>query len=194
MKNALMYCVRATPSTEGFCVVRMVILSARNSSGTFRRTKVRLSAKKARRKSRLQLTAGGGEGGGQEGYGTILVSLPSHNPRLRPKGYRPLTRCAEENVFFSKRHKRPVGRLARIPSKQVCIAAERRPAVAKYRDTARQAAAKTERHDPRMPRKGRLRPGLLKLHTVQRSWPRSRSQMLRIRGKQPQLRNDMTSH
>ena len=67
-------------------------------------------------------------------------------------------------------------------------------AVAKYRDTARQAAAKTERHDPRMPRKGRLRPGLFILHMVQRSWPRSRSQMLRILGKQPQLRNDMTSH
>ena len=53
-------------------------------------------------------------------------------------------------------------------------AAEPQPAVAKYRDTARQAAAKTERHDPRMPRKGRLRPGLFILHTVQRSWPRSR--------------------
>ena len=49
-------------------------------------------------------------------------------------------------------------------------------------------------HDPRTPRKGRLRPGLFILHMVQRSWPRSRSQMLRIRGKQPQLQNDMTSH
>ena len=73
-------------------------------------------------------------------------------------------------------------------------AAEPQPAVAKYRDTARQAAAETERHDLRMPRKGRLRPGLFILHMVQRSWPRSRSQMLRIRGKQPQLRNDTTSH
>ena len=73
-------------------------------------------------------------------------------------------------------------------------AAELQPAVAKYRDTARQAAAKKERHDPRTPRKGLLRPGLLTLHMVQSSWPRSRSQMLRICGKQPQLRNDMTSH
>ena len=72
-------------------------------------------------------------------------------------------------------------------------AAEPQQAVAKYRDTARQAAAKTERHDPRIPRKGRLRPGLV-LHMVQRSLPRSRNQMLRIRGKQPQLRNEMTSH
>ena len=72
-------------------------------------------------------------------------------------------------------------------------AAEPQPAVAKYRDIARQAAAKTERHDPCIPRKGRLRPGLV-LHMVQRSWPRSRNQMLRIRGKQSQLQNDMTSH
>ena len=62
-------------------------------------------------------------------------------------------------------------------------AAEPQPAVAKYCDTARQAAAKTERHDPRVPRKGRLRPGLFILHMVQRSWLRSRNQMLRIRGK-----------
>ena len=49
-------------------------------------------------------------------------------------------------------------------------------------------------HDPHMPRKGRLRPGFSTLHMVERSWARSRSQMHRIRGKQPQLRNDMTSH
>ena len=72
--------------------------------------------------------------------------------------------------------------------------AEAQLAVAKYRDIARQAAAKTERHDPRIPRRGRLRSGLSILHMVPRSWPRSRKQMLRIRGKQPQLRNDMTSH
>ena len=73
-------------------------------------------------------------------------------------------------------------------------AAEPKLADAKYRDTARQAAAKTERHDPRMPRKGRLRPGHFILHMVQRTWPRLRSQMHRIRGKQPQLRKDTTSH
>ena len=45
-------------------------------------------------------------------------------------------------------------------------AAEPQPAVAKYRDTARQAAVKTERHDPRTPRKGRLRPGLFILQVL----------------------------
>ena len=34
-------------------------------------------------------------------------------------------------------------------------AAEPQPAVAKYRNTARQAAAKTERHDPRILRQAR---------------------------------------
>ena len=48
-------------------------------------------------------------------------------------------------------------------------AAEPQPAVSKLRDTVKQAAAKTERHDPRMPRKGRFRPGLFILHMVQRS-------------------------
>ena len=47
------------------------------------------------------------------------------------------------------------------PFTQVCNAAEHWPAVAKNRDTARQAAAKTERHDPHMPRKGCLRPWAL---------------------------------
>ena len=47
------------------------------------------------------------------------------------------------------------------PFTQVCNAAEHRPAVAKYRDTARQAAAKTERHDPRILRKGRPGQGSL---------------------------------
>ena len=72
-------------------------------------------------------------------------------------------------------------------------AAEPQPAGAKYRDTARQAAAKTERHDPHTA-EGPSRPGLFILHMVQRSWPCSRNEMLRIRGKQPQRRKNTTSH
>ena len=50
--------------------------------------KVRLSAINARRKSRCQLTAGGGEGGGQEGYeNTPVFSPPLALPLLSPKGY-----------------------------------------------------------------------------------------------------------
>ena len=48
--------------------MRTVILLARSFSGNLRRTKVRFSAINARRKSRYQLAAGGGEGGGKESY------------------------------------------------------------------------------------------------------------------------------
>ena len=80
-ESALMYCVKVIPLDLAFCIVRKVILLSRSSSGTFRRTKVRLSANTARRKSRCQLTAGGGEGGGQDSYGTTLVS---HHRRTTP--------------------------------------------------------------------------------------------------------------
>ena len=63
-------------------------------------------------------------------------------------------------------------------------AAEPQPAVAKCRDTARQARREdgTSRppHAAEGPASGQ---GSFFLHMVQRSWPRSRSQMLRIRGK-----------
>ena len=142
-RNALMYCVRVIP----FCIVRTVILPARNSS-VLRRTTIRLSANNARRKSRCQQTAGGGEGGGQEGHGTHLLSLPLALPRLPPKGHMRLfaqTVC-DEMTFFKAAQRQTSGLTACAdPFTQVCNAAERRPAVAKYRDTARQAAAKTER-------------------------------------------------
>ena len=55
----------------------------------------------------------------------------------------------DEMCFFLKKTaaKRQTSglRSARILSTQVCNAAEHLPAIAKYRDTARQAAVKTER-------------------------------------------------
>ena len=125
-----------------------MILSARSFSGFLRRMKVRLSAINARRKSRYKLTAGGGEGGGQESYG------PTRLPPTPPS--------ADDEVCFlncgTATNVRFDG-LRGNPSQRCANAAEHRPAVAKNRDTARQAAAKTERHDPRILRKGR--PGSL---------------------------------
>ena len=66
---------------------RTMILSALSSSGTFRRKKVRLSPNKALRKSRYQLAAGGGEGGGKDGYRSHPVSPPLALLRLPHKGY-----------------------------------------------------------------------------------------------------------
>ena len=83
-----MYCVRVIPSTEDSVFVRTVILLARNSSGTFRRTKVRLSAKKTRRKSRRQLTAGGGEGRWPRRLRDHTRLPPVALPRLPPRATR----------------------------------------------------------------------------------------------------------
>ena len=120
-----------------------MILSALSSSGTFRRTKVRLSPNKMRRKSRYLLAAGGGEGGGEDGYESHLVSPPLALPRLPPKGYMRLL-GSRDDFLFLKWHsdKRPVWRPARIPSQRCANAAEHRPAVAKNRDIARQGRRK----------------------------------------------------
>ena len=74
-----------------------------------------------------------------------------HDPRTPRKGrLRPGKLQLNPLQFPPAAHSGlPKGAPVRDPN-----AAEPQPEVAKYRDTARQAAAETERHDPRMPRKG----------------------------------------
>ena len=91
--------------------MRTVILSASSSSGTFTRTKVRISPNNARRESRYQLTAGGGEGGGQDSYEFRL--FPVALPRLPPKGYMRLLvlMVDDEMCFFLDAAQRQTSRL-----------------------------------------------------------------------------------
>ena len=73
-------------------------------------------------------------------------------------------------------------------------AAEPQPAVAKYRDTARQAAAKTERPRPPHAAEGSPQARALFFAHGPEVLAALTEPDARTRGKQLQLRNDMTSH
>ena len=116
-----------------------------------------------------------GKGGGQDSYGTTLVSLSVALPRLPPKGYMRLLvlMVDDEMCLFLNAAQRQTSGLTACadPFTQVCNAAERTGRRSPRTATSRgRPPQRRNDHDPRTPRKGRLRPGKLQLHPIRCSF------------------------